>query len=254
MSQFYRESLFSWANFIIWDNNAYFKQLSENNALGILNSFATPSSSMFGGYGQNTRICALDAFMLESLIFSIDHKRLREIIKGYDIKTLSFSQKGVNYITSCLDGLLEKTENMFVDEKLFFAPLNNLLLIISKAKDERIDAVKIYDVVIKYLNNNNYNRHFESDILMSIIKNYEPNTDTAKLLIVKLLNFSSEYKQYAYCIYSLAKRLKKENHKLETFTLNAFESRDFLGAEISYIYPLLQGVEQKRALTYSLAK
>lgn len=160
----------------------------------------------------------------------------------------------MNYITSCLDGLLEKTENMFVDEKLFFAPLNNLLLIISKAKDERIDTVKIYDVVIKYLNNNNYNRHFESDILMSIIKNYEPNTDTAKLLIVKLLNFSSEYKQYAYCIYSLAKRLKKENHKLETFTLNAFESRDFLGAEISYIYPLLQGVEQKRALTYSLAK
>lgn len=41
---------------------------------------------------------------------------------------------------------------------------------------------------------------------------------------------------------------------METFTLNAFESRDFLGAEISYIYPLLQGVEQKRALTYSLAR
>lgn len=250
MSQFYRESLFSWANFIIWDNTPYFKQLSENNALGILNSFATPSSSMFSGFGRNTSIVALDCFMLESLIFSIDYKRLKEIIKGYEIRTLSFSQEGVNYISSCLDGLLEKTENMFVDENLFFTPLNNFLLIISKTKDKRIDTTKIYDVIAKYLNN----RHFESDILMSIIENYEPNTDTTKQLIVKLLNFSSEYKQYAYCIYSLAKRLRKENLKLESFNLDTFENRDFLGAEISYIYPLLQEVEQKRALTYVLAK
>lgn len=254
MSQFYRESLFSWANFIIWDNNAYFKQLSENNALGILNSFATPSSSMFGGYGQNTRICALDAFMLESLIFSIDHKRLREIIKGYDIKTLSFSQKGVNYITSCLDGLLEKTENMFVDEKLFFAPLNNLLLIISKAKDERIDSVKIYDVVVKYLNNQYYNRQFESDILMQIICNYAPNVHRKKELIIKLLDFTDSYQQYLNCIIFLSKELYDEHQIIDSFSFNHFANKENIGTEMSYLYPILQGEIQEKVLNFSLEK
>ena len=254
MSQFYRESLFSWANFIIWDNNAYFKQLSENNALGILNSFATPSSSMFGGYGRNTRICALDAFMLESLIFSIDHKRLREIIKGYDIKTLSFSQKGVNYITSCLDGLLEKTENMFVDEKLFFAPLNNLLLIISKAKDERIDAVKIYDVVVKYLNNQYYNRQFESNILMQIICNYAPNVHRKKELIIKLLDFTDSYQQYLNCILFLSKELYDEHQIIDSFSFNHFANKENIGTEMSYLYPILQGEIQEKVLNFSLEK
>ena len=254
MSQFYRESLFSWANFIIWDNNAYFKQLSENNALGILNSFATPSSSMFGGYGQNTRICALDAFMLESLIFSIDHKRLREIIKGYDIKTLSFSQKGLNYITSCLDGLLEKTENMFVDEKLFFTPLNNLLLIISKAKDERIDSVKIYDVVVKYLNNQYYNRQFESDILMQIICNYAPNVHRKKELIIKLLDFTDSYQQYLNCIIFLSKELYDEHQIIDSFSFNHFANKENIGTEMSYLYPILQGEIQEKVLNFSLEK
>lgn len=254
MSQFYRESLFSWANFIIWDNNAYFKQLSENNALGILNSFATPSSSMFGGYGRNTRICALDAFMLESLIFSLDNKRLREIIKGYDIKTLSFSQKGVNYITSCLDGLLEKTENMFVDEKLFFAPLNNLLLIISKAKDERIDSVKIYDVVVKYLNNQYYNRQFESDILMQIICNYAPNVHRKKELIIKLLDFTDSYQQYLNCIIFLSKELYDEHQIIDSFSFNHFANKENIGTEMSYLYPILQGEIQEKVLNFSLEK
>lgn len=254
MSQFYRESLFSWANFIIWDNNAYFKQLSENNALGILNSFATPSLSMFGGYGRNTRICALDAFMLESLIFSIDHKRLREIIKGYDIKTLSFSQKGVNYITSCLDGLLEKTENMFFDEKLFFAPLNNLLLIISKAKDERIDSVKIYDVVVKYLNNQYYNRQFESDILMQIICNYAPNVHRKKELIIKLLDFTDSYQQYLNCILFLSKELYDEHQIIDSFSFNHFANKENIGTEMSYLYPILQGEIQEKVLNFSLEK
>lgn len=254
MSQFYREFLFSWANFIIWDNNAYFKQLSENNALGILNSFATPSSSMFGGYGRNTRICALDAFMLESLIFSIDHKRLREIIKGYDIKTLSFSQKGVDYITSCLDGLLEKTENMFFDEKLFFAPLNNLLLIISKAKDERIDSVKIYDVVVKYLNNQYYNRQFESDILMQIICNYAPNVHRKKELIIKLLDFTDSYQQYLNCILFLSKELYDEHQIIDSFSFNHFANKENIGTEMSYLYPILQGEIQEKVFNFSLEK
>ena len=77
MSLYERESMFSWANYIICDNNGYFKSICENNAIGILNSFATPSATMFGGLARCTKITSLDNNMLESLIFSIETKRLK---------------------------------------------------------------------------------------------------------------------------------------------------------------------------------
>ena len=77
MSLYERESMFSWANYIICDNNGYFKSICENNAIGILNSFATPSATMFGGLARCTKITSLDNKMLESLIFSIETKRLK---------------------------------------------------------------------------------------------------------------------------------------------------------------------------------
>lgn len=82
MSLYERESMFSWANYIICDNNGYFKSICENNAIGILNSFATPSATMFGGLARCTKITSLDNKMLESLIFSIETKRLKAILKG----------------------------------------------------------------------------------------------------------------------------------------------------------------------------
>lgn len=82
MSLYERESMFSWANYIICDNNGYFKSICENNAIGILNSFATPSATMFGGLARCTKITSLDNKMLESLIFSIETKRLKAIFKG----------------------------------------------------------------------------------------------------------------------------------------------------------------------------
>ena len=44
MALYQRESIFSWANYIICDNNEHFKSVCNNTALGILNSFATPTS------------------------------------------------------------------------------------------------------------------------------------------------------------------------------------------------------------------
>ena len=102
MSLYERESMFSWANYIICDNNGYFKSICENNAIGILNSFATPSATMFGGLARCTKITSLDNKMLESLIFSIETKRLKAIFKGYEIRSLKIDNDGIEYILSLI--------------------------------------------------------------------------------------------------------------------------------------------------------
>ena len=105
MALYQRESIFSWANYIICDNNEHFKSVCNNTALGILNSFATPTSKMFGGKLCSTKIESLDSFMLEMLIFDVEHEQLISIFKGYDIMNLVFDTSGVEYINLCLNGL-----------------------------------------------------------------------------------------------------------------------------------------------------
>lgn len=48
MSLYQRESVFSWANYIICDNNGYYKSICNNTASGILNSFLTPQTEFLG--------------------------------------------------------------------------------------------------------------------------------------------------------------------------------------------------------------
>lgn len=144
MSLYERESMFSWANYIICDNNGYFKSICENNAIGILNSFATPSATMFGGFGHCTKITALDENMLESLIFTIDNKRLKAIFKGYEIRSLKFDNNGIEYINSCLSGLIKEQKQVFRETDRLYNPLNNLLLLLSKSKEEKINKDDLY--------------------------------------------------------------------------------------------------------------
>lgn len=137
MSLYERESMFSWANYIICDNNSYFKSICENNAIGILNSFATPSATMFGGLGRCTKITSLDNNMLKSLIFSIETKRLKAIFKGYEIRSLKIDNDGIEYINLCLGGLAEEQILAFREEDCLYNPLRNLLLLVSKSKEKK---------------------------------------------------------------------------------------------------------------------
>lgn len=140
LSIYKRESLFSCVNFIFCDNNKYYKSICENCALGILNSFATPSSTMFGGLISGTKINALDDFMVELLLFSINNDRLKKIIAGYDIINLKFDNDAIDYINSCLSGLLKNQQSMFKDKTRLLNPLRNLLLLTSKSETDGINV------------------------------------------------------------------------------------------------------------------
>lgn len=252
MSIYDREFLFSWANFIIWENNNYFKLISEYNALGILNSFATPSATMFGGFAKNTKITALDDSMLETLIFSIENKRLREIIKGYKIRSLKFDEDGLKYINVCLSGLVNTSGQAFRDSDRLYNPLNNLILIISKSEDEKIEKDTLYKVLIRYQSQNRI-RQFDNRVLEEIIAKYPPEVTAAKDLLWKLLVSSSDNHGYLRCIFDLTKALRGTDVHLHEFKFHELQDKNKIVTEISLLYPIASGELKEDICKFSLA-
>lgn len=254
MASYQRESLFSWANYIICDNNDHYKSICDNTALGILNSFATPSSTMFGGKVHSTRITALDDFMLELLIFDIENKRLKDIIKGYDIDSLTFDDSGITYINSCLDGLQNKCQTMFKQDTNLRNPLDNLLYLISKSNDKGINTEVLYNVLVKYLSHY-HNSLLDSSMLESIIINYPANEKSTKALLWSFLTCTKRQRQYAMCIFNIVKHCKESNYDYDEFEFNKLPNRDQLATEISFIYQILKEDSIKKVvLDFCLVK
>lgn len=252
MSLYERESMFSWANYIICDNNGYFKSICENNAIGILNSFATPSATMFGGFGHCTKITALDENMLESLIFTIDNKRLKAIFKGYEIRSLKFDNNGIEYINSCLSGLIKEQKQVFRETDRLYNPLNNLLLLLSKSKEEKINKDDLYKMIIKYQSQNR-TLQFDNIIIEDILSNYSPDEVSAKTLLWNLICTTSDYQEYAQCIYNIVKVLHDANITYDEFEYRQLQNKENIATEISFLYSIVTGELRNEIREFSLS-
>lgn len=253
MSLYERESMFSWANYIICDNNSYFKSICENNAIGILNSFATPSATMFGGLGQCTKITALDERMLESLIFSIGYKRLKAIFKGYEIRSLKFDTDGIEYINSCLSGLAKEQKQVFREKDSLYNPLNNLLLLVSKSKEEKINKEDLYKVLIKYQSQNR-TWQFDNILIEEILASYSPDEASAKGLLWKLLCTTSDYQEYAQGIFNIVKVLHDANITYDEIKFGQLRNNEKIATEISFLYSIVTGELRDEIREFSLSK
>ena len=253
MSLYERESMFSWANYIICDNNGYFKSICENNAIGILNSFATPSATMFGGLGRCTKITSLDNNMLESLIFSIETKRLKAIFKGYEIRSLKIDNDGIEYINLCLGGLAEEQIQAFREEDCLYNPLRNLLLLVSKSKEEKINKEDLYKVLIKY-QSQNHSRQFDKVLIEEILENYSPDEASAKALLWKLLCTTSDYQEYAQCIFKIVNILHDANITYDEFGFDKLQNKENIVTEISFIYSIVTDELRNEICEFSLSR
>lgn len=253
MSLYERESMFSWANYIICDNNGYFKSICENNAIGILNSFATPSATMFGGLARCTKITSLDNKMLESLIFSIETKRLKAIFKGYEIRSLKIDNDGIEYINLCLGGLAKEQILAFRENDCLYNPLRNLLLLVSKSKEEKVNKEDLYKVLIKY-QSQDHSMQFDNILIEEILENYSPDEASAKALLWKLLCTTSDYKEYAQCIFNIVKILHDANITYDEFGFNKLQNKENIVTEISFIYSIVTGELRDEIREFSLSR
>lgn len=251
LSIYKRESLFSCANFIICDNNKYYKSVCENCALGILNSFATLSSTMFGGLVSATKIDALDDFMVELLVFCIKNKRLKEIINGYEISTLKFDKDGIDYINSCLDGLVQRNQSMFKDEARLSDPLGNLLLLISKSEDDGINVGNLYKLLIKDLPICK-REQIKDSVYVPIIRKYEPTPESAMAFIWELLRETTERYEYAQSIFVMTRILKDKGVDDDVFEFDKLTNKKKVAWEISFLYPILTNTAKDQVLKFLL--
>lgn len=248
MALYQRESVFSWANYIICDNNAHFKSVCNNTALGILNSFATPTSKMFSGKLCSTKIKSLDSFMLEMLIFDVDHNQLRSIIKGYDIMNLEFDISGIEYINSCLNGLGVDCQYLYKSDKSFYNPLCNLLLIISKSHVNEVNIEALYNALLKYWR---FEYQIGHNTIKSLIKEYPPSKGYVDKLISQMLYNSYDTESYRESIRQLATILKENELVFSDIRMDTLKQNNEVAALVR-LYPVCPESLKDKILDYCL--
>lgn len=244
LGAYQRENLFCIANYIICNNSSYFKSLCYNTASGILNSFSTPASSMFGGLLVSTKIDSLDESMLKILIFDIDRKNLESILKGYDIETLKFHDSGIEYINLCLQGLAAYNRFLYKNNDAFYPSLCNILLLISKSQADAINNELLYKVLLKYWN---YEFHIGHGVIRNLIINYNPSQEEANKLISKMLYETHNALNYTDCI----ERLTSYVSMFTDIRMDSFKEHEAI-RNLLVIYPISPDVQKPMLLTYCL--
>lgn len=246
MATYYREKLFCHSNFIVCDNNEYFSSLCNNTALGILNSFATPESSMFGGQMQSTRIDEIDDFMLDMLISDVSDENLESILKGYEIKNLKFDKKGVQFISNSLLNLSEKD---LIFSK-FSKRIRNLFLLLSKSQTKNLDIETSYKVLIKFWD---MEQGFGNEVILNLISQYPPQPTFVCTLISKILYESSLRDHYIYSIIKLANIAEEYNIEFTDIKIDLLTDETGIRLLI-LIYSIFPDSKKPEMLSYCLEK
>ena len=248
LSTYQREHLFCASNFIICNNSSYYKSLCYNAASGILNSFSTPASSMFGGLLVSTRVESLDKFMLEILVFDMSNKKLDSALKGYDIETLAFDDSGVDYINSCLHGLNDSKQSLYKSNEMFYPPLCNLLLLISKSQTEKIDKDLLYKVLLKYWNFEFFIGH---RVIDNLIIRYKPSKENSNELISKMLYETHSTLDYTSCIDRLVSYISDYSTEITDIRMDFFKEHKAI-INLLVIYRVCPDVQKPMLQTFCL--
>ena len=247
ISLYQRESIFSWANYIICDNSMYYKSICYNTAFGILNSFATPVNNKFNENFDFTKIKSLDSFMLRLLIFNIETHQLISILNDYDIITLVYDNSGIVYINTCLENISEY-QYSFNDDALFYNPLSNLLILISISQTNKINVKNLHKVMLKYWN---FSCQIGYQTINLLIKQYPPNEEIAKGLISCILYNSFEPNFYIEGLLLLIKKLKAKAIEFTDIRINEINQKNKTTV-LSLLYPIipisLKEIIQKKCL------
>ena len=119
LSKFERNFQFCNNNYIVCDNNGFFKSIGYNTVCGILNSYATPDTK-FEGLGVNTtKIDKLFSFCIFTLVFCIDPKKLKEIFRRYEIDHIELTDDAIDTINEYWKNLIDAKHIPFTDISRF---------------------------------------------------------------------------------------------------------------------------------------
>lgn len=150
LSKFERSFQFCNINFIVCDNNRFYRTVGYNTICGILNSYATPDAELKALGARQTKIDKLFSFCVFVLVFCIEPKNLKEIFRRYEIESIELTEDAIETINKYWNNLTIAKHIPYVDISVFGNYLENLIYVTAKVSNEGIDADNVYRAIIKY--------------------------------------------------------------------------------------------------------
>lgn len=238
LAKYKREFNFCNNNFIICDNNKFYKSICKNTIIGILNSFATPEVS-FGKFPMKaSKLDKIDTISVFIMIFSIDTKELSEIFDQYGINQLEISDAAVELINGYLSNLAIEGQNPYVNRNIFINYIGNLLFIISRIKDDSIDSLSLYNVILKF-GHDLVNNSILERVLLGVLYNYPPKKEYADKLLYNLIYKSDRIERFSNTINFISRLYKNNGTVFDNFNVETLKK-----GQGDFLYPLYEVIPE----------
>ena len=198
LSKFERNFQFCNNNYIICDNNGFFKSIGYNTVCGILNSYATPDTR-FEGLGVNTtKIDKLFSFCIFTLVFCIESKKLKEIFRRYEIDNIELTDDAVNTINEYWKNLIEAKHVPFTDISSFGEYMENLIYVTAKVNTDGINSDNVYNSILKYWDCI-VSFKIKGDLLAFLLSSLKPTKEVLCSILDKLSSNLEKYDHFEDC-------------------------------------------------------
>ena len=198
LSKFERNFQFCNNNYIVCDNNGFFKSIGYNTVCGILNSYATPDTK-FEGLGVNTtKIDKLFSFCIFTLVFCIDPKKLKEIFRRYEIDHIELTDDAIDTINEYWKNLIDAKHIPFTDISRFGEYLENLIYVTAKINSEGINSDNVYYTILKYWDCI-VSFKINGDLLAFLLSSLKPTKEVLIAILDKLTSNLEKYGNFGDC-------------------------------------------------------
>lgn len=247
LSRFERSFQFCNNNYIVCDNNSFFKSIGYNTVCGILNSHATPDTKFEGLDIETTKIDKLFPFCIFSLIFCVEPKKLKEIFRRYDIDNIELTDDAVDTINKYWKNLIDTKHIPFTDMSSFGSYIENLIYVTAKVNTEGIISDNVYNSILKHWDCI-VSFKVNGNLLAFLLSSLKPTKDVLFSILDKLTSNLEKYDHFEDCYEWIAHYLA-EMH--ETYYLEMSKLKEVkFSNELYHLYKVLEPSLQKEFALY----
>lgn len=248
IAKYQREKHFSERNYVLSDFNKYTIALTRNTIAGILNSYATKDIEKENSFGcHNTKITALDAEMLDIMIFGLDNQDLRDMFSKYeiyDICDIKIDDEGKRFLNNCIINL-DTDHFKKYQSYLILGKVTNLLYLIGVCDSIEIDIPTLYRV-IDTVWKQPIQRSDLSKFLDIIIYKFQPSPKVALNLLYEILKNPQPY--YKTVVTKLCEIISKGNLKIDN--IDIYISQKICPSFIKGLYSIIPDTDKLKLVKY----
>ena len=247
LSNFERSLQFCNNNFIVCDNNNFYKSIGYNTVCGILNSHATPDAEFEGLGMRQTKIDKLFSFCIFVLIFCIEPKKLKEIFRRYEIESIELTEDAIETINKYWNNLATSKHVPYVDISVFGNHLENLIYVTAKVSHKGIDTEKVYSSILKYWDCI-VSFKVNDNLLVFLLSSLKPNKET----LCSILDiFIGDLEKHYHCNESYERIALYMKEYGVTYELNISRLKEGKYANnLYYLYKIISPSSQEEFSSY----